>query len=71
MIFKSSNGNYVNGKWSVGNLNVGQSRSLEIIALVNVTGSIVNTATVTGNEYDYNPNNNKASKTINVPKAAD
>ena len=71
LIFKSSNGNYVNGKWSVGNLNVGQSRSLEIIALVNVTGSIVNTATVTGNEYDYNPNNNKASKTINVPKAAD
>ena len=71
LIFKSSDGNYVNGKWSVGNLNVGQSRSLEIIALVNVTGSIVNTATVTGNEYDYNPNNNKASKTINVPKAAD
>ncbi|WP_296887260.1 hypothetical protein [uncultured Methanobrevibacter sp.] len=71
LIFKSSNGNYVNGKWAVGNLNVGQSRSLEIIALVNVTGSIVNTATVTGNEYDYNLNNNKVSKTINVPKAAD
>ena len=71
LILKSSNGSYVDGEWSVGTLNVGKSMSLEIIALVNVTGFIVNTATVTGNEYDYNSSNNKASKTINVSKAAD
>ena len=71
LIFKSSNGNYADGKWSVGTLNVGQSKSLEIITLVNATGSIINTATVTGEKHDYNLANNKASKTINVAKAAD
>ncbi|MBR6023334.1 MAG: DUF11 domain-containing protein [Methanobrevibacter sp.] len=71
LIFKSSNGNYANGKWSVGTLNVGQSKSLEIITLVNKTGNIKNTAGVRGKEYDYNLANNNASKTISVPKAAD
>ena len=71
LIFKSSNGNYANGKWSVGTLNVGQSKSLEIITLVNKTGNIKNTAGVRGKEHDYNLANNNASKTISVPKAAD
>ena len=71
LVFRSSNGNYTNGKWSVGTLSVGQSKSLEIITLVNVTGNIKNTARVTGKEYDYNLANNEASKGINVPKAAD
>ncbi|WP_407430784.1 hypothetical protein [Methanobrevibacter sp.] len=71
LIFKNSNGNYADGKWSVGTLNVGQSKSLEIITLVNTTGSIINTATVTGEKHDYNLANNKASKSINVAKAAD
>ena len=71
LIFKSSSGNYANGKWSVGTLDVGQSKSLEIITLVNVTGNIKNTASVTGKEYDYNLANNEASKSITVPKAAD
>ena len=71
LVFKSSNGNYANGKWSVGTLSVGQSKSLEIITLVNVTGNIKNTARVTGKEYDYNLANNEASKSITVPKAAD
>jgi len=71
LVFRSSNGNYANGKWSVGTLSVGQSKTLEIITLVNVTGNIKNTARVTGKEYDYNLANNEASKGINVPKAAD
>ena len=71
LVFRSSNGNYTNGKWSVGTLSVGQSKTLEIITLVNVTGNIKNTARVTGKEYDYNLANNEASKGINVPKAAD
>ena len=71
LVFRSSNGNYTNGKWSVGTLSVGQSKSLEIITLVNVTGNIKNTARVTGKEYDYNLANNEASKSITVPKAAD
>ena len=71
LTFKSSNGNYANSKWSVGTLNVGQSKSLEIVTSVTATGNIENTATVSGNEYDYDLTNNKASKTINVAKAAD
>ena len=71
LVFRSSNGNYANGKWSVGTLSVGQSKTLEIITLVNVTGNIKNTARVTGKEYDYNLANNEASKSITVPKAAD
>ena len=71
LVFKSADGFYANGKWSVGTLNVGQSKSLNIITLVNVTGNIKNIVTVSGKEYDYNPSNNKAEKTISVPKAAD
>ncbi|WP_407421907.1 hypothetical protein, partial [Methanobrevibacter sp.] len=71
LIFKDSDGYYANGRWSVGTLTPGQSRSLEIITLVNTTGNIKNIANVSGNEYDYNPLNNKAEKTISVPKAAD
>ena len=71
LLFKSSNGNYADSKWSVGTLNLGQSKSLEIITSVIATGNIENTATVSGKEYDYNLANNKVSKTINVDRAAD
>ena len=63
--------NYNSGKWTVGTLKVGQTKSIEIITKVNATGSIKNTASVSGDEHDYNPNNNHASKTINVAKATD
>ena len=71
LVLKSTTGNYTGGKWSIGTLNVGQSRSLEIVTLVNVTGIIKNTATVTGFEHDYNLANNQASKTITVSNAVD
>ena len=71
LVFNSSNGNYANSKWSIGTLNVGQSKSLEIVTSITSTGNIKNTATVSGKEYDYNLTNNEASKTINVARAAD
>ncbi|MBE6506182.1 MAG: DUF11 domain-containing protein, partial [Methanobrevibacter millerae] len=71
LVLKSTTGNYTGGKWSIGTLNVGQSRSLEIVTLVNVTGIIKNTATVTGFEHDYNLANNQASKIITVSNAVD
>ncbi|WP_407420777.1 DUF11 domain-containing protein, partial [Methanobrevibacter sp.] len=71
LVIKSTTGNYANGKWSVGSLAVGSSISFEIVTLVNKTGSFVNRVSVVGREYDYNPSNNNASKSISVPKAAD
>ena len=45
---------------------------LTILAQVEKTGNITNTANKTEeNEYDPNPNNNRDSKTLNVPEAAD
>ena len=71
MVIKSASGDYSGGEWSVGTLNVGQSKTLEIVTLVNKTGYIKNTANVSGKEHDYNLANNNASKSITVPKAAD
>ena len=71
LIIVNASGNYVNGKWFVGSLNVGSSKSFEIVTLVNKTGSLVNKVSVIGREYDYNLSNNNASKAILVPNAAD
>jgi|GEM_PF-512680 len=71
LVIKSTTGNYSNGKWSIGLLGVGKSLTFEIVTLVNKTGSFVNRVSVVGREYDYNPSNNNASKSISVPKAAD
>jgi LPXTG-site transpeptidase (sortase) family protein len=49
------------GIWTIGNLNSGGSVSLEITATVTQVGSITNTASVSGNETDPNPNNNESS----------
>ena len=67
----ASIGSYVNGVWTVGSLNNGDSAILTIVCLVNKTGYIENVVSVVGNEYDYNPANNNASKAINVPDASD
>ena len=71
LVIKSASGDYSGGEWFVGTLNVSQSKTLEIVTLVNKTGIIKNTANVSGKEYDYNLVNNNASKSIIVPKAAD
>jgi uncharacterized repeat protein (TIGR01451 family) len=69
MEYLSSNGNYdvQTGLWTVGNLNSGSSATLEILAKILNTGSLVNVGTVTGSEYDPYPANNRAELTLNVP----
>ena len=59
------------GVLDIGPLGIGQSFVINIITLVNKTGSIVNKANVTGLEFDVDLNNNFDEKSINVPKAAD
>ncbi|WP_407379544.1 hypothetical protein, partial [Methanobrevibacter sp.] len=71
LVIVSSPNSYSSGKWTVGTLNVGSSASIEIVTRVNVTGSIRNSASVKGDEYDHNPSNNNASEIIDVAKAAD
>ncbi len=69
----ATQGSYTHGTglWTIGNLNVGSVASLNITALVNRTGSIINIANVTGSQFDQNLTNNNASATVNVPLAAD
>ena len=58
--------------WSLGEMAVGASRTLEIIATVNTTDvALVNTATVAGSVYDPYTANNTASVTIGVAPEAD
>ena len=59
------------GTWNIGNLGVGKSVYLDIVTLVNKTGRIINEASVSGDYYDWNPDNNKDSNEINVNKSAD
>ena len=69
-----SNGayNYSTGIWNVGNLNYGTTKSLNIIAKVNETGTIKNTASKTAeNETDPNLNNDAQDTILKVPGAVD
>lgn len=69
--FIKSNGNYKNGVWNVGNLNVGESKELVITCKVTSTGNIANRISVSSDEYDSNLTNNFAEKSIIVPPASD
>lgn len=73
LIYLGSNQNYnhLNGIWDIGDLNVGENRTLIIRSIVNGTGEITNTVFVSGDEFDYNLENNKDFETIDVKKAAD
>ena len=62
--------NHVTGKWTIGELSSKKSVRLNIVTLVNATGITQNNASVTGREHDYNPSNNRANASIDVPKAA-
>ena len=59
LIFVSSTGDYneSTGLWIVGNLNVGQSASLNITVRINGTGNITNTAKIEGLEQNNTGNN--------------
>ena len=56
--------------WTVGNLASGTTNALEIIARIINSGSLVNTGTIIGNEFDPNTANNQAKLTLNVPNPA-
>ena len=68
--FISSNGDYEDGIWYVGNLGVGQSKTLEIVTKVIKTGDITNVATVYCSE-DLDLSNNEARDTVHINPAAD
>lgn len=57
-------GSYINGLWTIGTLNKNQQRILHIIATVNTITPATNTATITGDQYDWATSNNIASTTI-------
>lgn len=71
LILVKSNGNYKNGVWNVGNLNVNETRVLKITCKVNATGNFLNYATVKSDENDPNPDDNYDEETIDVKKASD
>ena len=71
LTFIKSNGNYDGGVWNVGNLNVGETKVLEITCKVSGTGKIVNEAYVLGDEYDPDLTNNDAKEELFVNPAAD
>jgi len=67
----ASKGYYINGVWDIGDLDVGERANLEIISKVVKTGNFTNMVNITGNEYDYVPENNKANKSIEVSPSVD
>ncbi len=73
LVYVSSTANYnvISGEWSIGTLESGKSVSIDIITLVNKTGTIVNEASVSGREYDWNLSNNNDSVSIDVNSSAD
>ena len=64
-------GNYSENVFNVGRLNVGETLKLTIISKVIKTGNFINFANITGNEFDYNLNNNEANKSIFINPAVD
>ena len=59
--------------WTIGSIANGTTKTLTmtVSAKSNASGDIVNTATVTSNTADPNPNNNSATKTISVEDTED
>ena len=70
-VYVSSSKPYSNGVITIGNLAVGQSQSVDVVTRVNVTGTFVNVASVTGNEYDPDLSNNEANRSILINPASD
>ncbi|MBQ6351045.1 MAG: DUF11 domain-containing protein [Methanobrevibacter sp.] len=64
-------GTYSKGVISVGKLAVGEKLTYNIISRLNKTGTIVNVASIKGNEYDYDMSNNRDDASILIDPAAD
>ena len=71
LVYDGNNPNFNGTHWFVGNLTVGQSKSLSFIVTVDGIGRIWNNATVNSSLRDKNPGNNNASVAIDVPVADD
>lgn len=59
------------GILNIDSLNIGESKIINIKTLVNKTGTFINEASVSGNEYDWNLKNNNDSASLNVNPSAD
>ena len=70
-VYVNSSKPYVGGVIYIGDLAVGQTQSIDIVCRVNITGSFVNVASISGNEHDYNLSNNNANKSILINPASD
>ncbi|MBN9295973.1 MAG: tandem-95 repeat protein [Filimonas sp.] len=67
----SADYNSSTGEWTIGSLANGASTSLAITAKVLVTGNYLNSATISGNEYDDVTSNNTSTRTTTPVAAAD
>ena len=65
------NSDYRDGVWNIGNLNVGETRLLEIICKVTKTGELVNNVKINASESDLDLTNNFDEKSIFVNPASD
>ena len=70
-IESDGDGEYIGGIWEIGDLKVGETKTLDIICKIIETGNIVNSAIVYGNENDPDLSDNEVEKSIDVPPAAD
>ena len=66
-----SKGNYIDGIFSIDCIEVGETVKIEIITLVEETGSFMNYANVTSDNYDFNLTNNEDEEPIYVNPASD
>jgi uncharacterized repeat protein (TIGR01451 family) len=69
----TSQGTYSSGVWNLGNLARGISADMTLVVKVNsgATGTITNSASVSGNEIDTNPANNLVTNNTTVNTRAD
>jgi uncharacterized repeat protein (TIGR01451 family) len=69
--YNSSKGEYNDGIWDIGKLDVGDVEYLNITCITNELGTTVNDAFATSFEYDWNESNNYDDAKINVLPVAD
>ncbi|WP_276380877.1 Ig-like domain-containing protein [Flavobacterium sp. H4147] len=67
-----STGTWAGTEWTIGNLAIGASTTLTMEAIINATGSYVNTASISGEQDDPTQGNNSGTVTpvINQPPSA-
>jgi uncharacterized repeat protein (TIGR01451 family) len=69
-VVSMTQGQYLTGVWTVGNVVVGASATLVLSAQVGSTNVITNTASVSCHQPDGNPGNNSASVSLNLKTLA-